>query len=120
MTVPLELPMAAFGTYHVVGQVGDTEVGAFELEWTTYPWGLFALNALALVLLAWGVRHRLAACVARRAAALALPGDADAVVDLAAADAWWAYRAGTGPRPVARCAAVVPAAARVRRRAAAR
>ena len=48
----------------------------------------------------WGVRRR----VLRRrkpGAALPAPGDgADAVVDLAAADAWWAYRAGTGPRPV--------------------
>ncbi len=48
VTVPLELPMAAFGTYQVVGQVGDSELGAFELEWTTYPWGLFALNVLGL------------------------------------------------------------------------
>ncbi|KQW53692.1 hypothetical protein ASC77_05345 [Nocardioides sp. Root1257] len=101
VTVPLELPMAAFGTYHVVGQVGDTEVGAFQVEWTTYPWGLFALNALALVLLALGVRHRMAERRRGQAAALAVPGDADAVVDTEAAVAWWAYRAGVGPRPSA-------------------
>ena len=56
VTVPLELPMAAFGTYHVVGQVGESALGAFDLEWTTFPWGLFALNMLGLVLIVWGVR----------------------------------------------------------------
>ncbi len=98
VTVPLELPMAAFGTYRVVGQVGETEVGAFEVEWTTYPWGLFALNVLALALLAWGIRTRLAQ--RRPAGAAALPGDADAVVDLAAADNWWTHgTAVVGPIP---------------------
>ena len=82
VTVPLELPMAAFGKYHVVGQVGDTELGAFELEWTTYPWGLFALNALALALLGWGVGTASCSAARRRAAALARTGDGDAVVDL--------------------------------------
>lgn len=107
VTVPLELPMAAFGDYHVVGQVGDTELGAFEVEWTTYPWGLFALNVLALALLGWGVRRRVMLRRKTAAAVLALPGDADAVVDLAAADAWWAYRSGTGPKPVHRVVAPV-------------
>lgn len=99
VTVPLELPMAAFGTYQVVGQVGETDNGGFQVEWTTYPWGLFALNALALALLAWGVRHRMLLRRPAGAGALAPAADGDAVVDLAAADAWWAYRAGTGPRP---------------------
>ncbi|WP_244932137.1 hypothetical protein [Nocardioides sp. W7] len=99
VTVPLELPMAAFGGYRVVGQVGDTDDGAFALKWSTYPWGLFALNAVALGLLGWGVQRRLGL---RRtpAAALDVPENGEAVVDLAAADAWWAYRNGTGPRPV--------------------
>ena len=97
VTVPLELPMAAFGNYRVVGQVGDTPAGAFEVEWKTYPWGLIGLNVLALLLLAWGIRSRL---VARRPTPFA-PGVAstDALIDLAAAEAWWTYRAG-GPRPV--------------------
>jgi len=111
VTVPLELPMAAFGDYHVVGQVGDTELGAFQVEWTTYPWGLFALNVLALALLGWGVRRRMVLRRKTSVAAAALTGEADAVVDLAAADAWWAYRAGTGPRPMARVAAPVPTGA---------
>ncbi|MBA2953593.1 hypothetical protein HZF07_07705 [Nocardioides sp. CGMCC 1.13656] len=99
VTVPVTLPMAAFGTYHVVGQVGETENGAFALEWTTFPWGLFALNALALTLLAVGVRHRLGLRRRARAAALGLPGG-ESVVDLSAADAWWRYRSGAGPKPV--------------------
>lgn len=98
VTVPLELPMAAFGEYRVIGQVGDTELGGFKLDWTTYPWGLFVLNALALGLLAWGLQRRFGR---RRTptAAMAAPADGDAVVDLDAADTWWAYRSGTGPRP---------------------
>lgn len=100
VTVPLELPMAAFGTYHVVGQVGETELGAFDLEWTTYPWGLIALNVLGLVLIVWGVRRRLdARHPAPYRPVVAASGD-DAVVDLAAATAWWAYRDGV-PRPLA-------------------
>lgn len=101
VTVPVTLPMAAFGTYHVVGQVGDTENGGFALEWTTYPWGLFALNALALTLLALGVRHRLDLRRKARAVALDVPGGGS-VVDLTAAAAWWSYRSGAGPKPVVR------------------
>ncbi|WP_243057085.1 hypothetical protein [Nocardioides sp. SR21] len=97
VTVPLELPMAAFGTYHVVGQVGDSETGSFDLEWTTYPWGLFALNALGAILIVWGVRRRLEAKrPAPYSPAIAATGD-DSVVDLAAAANWWAYRDGTLP-----------------------
>jgi hypothetical protein len=101
VSVPLELPMAAFGTYQVVGQIGDTDAGAFALEWSTYPWGLFALNAVALALLAWGVQRRLGLRRESNAAALDLPENGEAVVDLTAADAWWAYRNGTGTRPKA-------------------
>lgn len=101
VSVPLELPMAAFGAYKVVGQVGDTDAGAFALEWTTYPWGLFALNAVALALLAWGVQRRVGLRRESNAAALDLPENGEAVVDLTAADAWWAYRNGTGARPKA-------------------
>lgn len=101
VTVPVTLPMAAFGTYHVVGQVGETDNGSFTVEWTTYPWGLFALNALALTLLALGVRHRLELRRKAGAAVLDVPGG-ESVVDLGAADAWWSYRSGAGPKPVAR------------------
>lgn len=107
VSVPLELPMAAFGAYKVVGQVGDTDAGAFALEWTTYPWGLFALNAVALALLAWGVQRRVGLRRESNAAALDLPENGEAVVDLTAADAWWAYRNGTGARPKAPGATVV-------------
>lgn len=115
VSVPLELPIAAFGTYYVVGQVGDTDLGALDLEWTTYPWGLFALNALALALLAVGIRHRLG--TRRSPAPAATPAAADtaagdSVVDLTAAGAWWAYRAGSGPRPGGPAARPTPRPAR--------
>ena len=114
--IPIALPTAAFGTYHVRGGVGDAELTAFDLEWSSYPWGLFVLNALGLVLLGWGVRRRLAARgIALSAllpvAALSLPVGArrtpvadgplgDAVVDLAALEKWWDLRDG-GQRPPA-------------------
>lgn len=120
VTVPLELPMAAFGTYRVVGQVGeDATMGGFELEWTTYPWGLFVLNGLGALLLAWGIRHRLLAAKpaayrpAGAGAGLAA-GEGDAVVDLTAAESWWAYRArgGIPAAPSEAGAAAFAAAAR--------
>jgi hypothetical protein len=104
VTVPLELPMAAFGTYHVVGQVGEADLGAFDLEWTTYPYGLFALNALGLALIVWGVRRRLEARHPAPYRPVVAAAGEDSVVDLAAATAWWSYRDGTRHvpgRPVA-------------------
>ncbi|MQW76781.1 hypothetical protein GHK92_12935 [Nocardioides sp. dk4132] len=114
--IPIALPTAAFGTYHVRGGVGDAELTAFDLEWSSYPWGLFVLNALGLVLLGWGLRRRLAARgIALSAllplAALSLPVGArrtppadgplgDAVVDLVALEKWWDLRDG-GQRPPA-------------------
>ncbi|MGB0102347.1 MAG: hypothetical protein WBP61_18865 [Nocardioides sp.] len=100
VSVPLELPMASFGTYHVVGQVGDAEVGSFDLEWTTYPWGLFALNALGAALIVWGVRRRMEARKPAPYRPTVAAGAEDAVVDLTAAEAWWSHRDGTpGVRP---------------------
>ncbi|NPC97673.1 hypothetical protein [Nocardioides sp. zg-DK7169] len=114
--IPIALPTAAFGTYHVRGGVGDAELTSFDLEWSSYPWGLFVLNALGLVLLGWGVRRRLAArgialSALLPAAALSLPVMArrpapadgplgDAVVDLAALQKWWDLR-DNGQRPPA-------------------
>ncbi|KAA1420497.1 hypothetical protein FE697_016185 [Mumia zhuanghuii] len=62
----IELPFAAFGTYHVVGSIGEGPSGTqFETTWGAYPWGLVAINLLALLLLAWAVRRRIAARKAR-------------------------------------------------------
>ncbi len=114
--IPIALPTAAFGTYHVRGGVGDAELTSFDLEWSSYPWGLFVLNALGLLLLGWGVRRRLAArgvelSALLPAAMLSLPVGArrtpaadgplgDAVVDLVALEKWWDLRDG-GQRPPA-------------------
>lgn len=90
--INLELPMASFGTYQVVGQVvdqaGDTPPTAFSVRWDTYPWGLFAVNAAGLGLLVWGVQRR-------RTKAAPLPAGPEStevgasVVDLDALDKWW-------------------------------
>lgn len=53
------LPFAAWGTFHVIGAVGEGEVAApFATTWTTYPWGLFLVNLLLLFFLVWAIRHR--------------------------------------------------------------
>ncbi|MFD1827372.1 hypothetical protein [Mumia zhuanghuii] len=52
----VELPFAAFGTYHVVGSIGEGDLGTtFETTWGAYPWGLVALTVFAAVLLGLGV-----------------------------------------------------------------
>ena len=86
--ISVSLPMASFGTYQVVGQVGDAEATTFAVRWDTYPWGLIAVNALGVGLLAWGVTRR------RRQAAPIPAGPAGeemgaSVVDLSALDKWW-------------------------------
>lgn len=87
--VDVALPMASFGSYQVVGQVGDAESSRFSLEWQTYPWGLIALNLLGLALLAWGVWRRQQRRT-RPAPALGATDDQnDSVVDLTALDQWW-------------------------------
>lgn len=108
-TVPIELPMAAFGHYHVIGKVGDAAAGRFTVAWTTYPWGLFVLNAFALALLVLGIRHRvLSGRPAPYRPAPAAAGADDAVVDLSAAEAWWNHRVGARLEPLT--APMVPGA----------
>ncbi|CAM3259505.1 hypothetical protein NODU109028_07500 [Nocardioides dubius] len=98
--VPIALPVGAFGTYTVAGQIGEDELGRFSMEWQTYPWGLLALNGLGVLLVAWALRRRLIAAHAPAAAGVpialgasgagAADGGGDAVVDLAALEQWWA------------------------------
>lgn len=64
--IDVTLPFAAFGEYRVIGQVGVAEAGTFSTTWTSYPWGLVALNVLGALLLAWGIRRRLEARRRRR------------------------------------------------------
>ncbi len=59
VVVGVSLPFAAFGDYQVVGQVGEQSTGRYQVAWSSYPWGLVALNVLGLLLLAWGVTRRI-------------------------------------------------------------
>ena len=59
VVVGVSLPFAAFGDYQVVGQVGEQSTGRYQVAWSSYPWGLVALNLLGLLLLAWGVTRRI-------------------------------------------------------------
>ena len=59
VVVGVSLPFAAFGDYQVVGQVGEQSAGRYQVAWSSYPWGLVALNVLGLLLLAWGVTRRI-------------------------------------------------------------
>ena len=68
VTVDVTLPFAAFGDYRIVGQVGSSDAGTYSTTWSSYPWGLVALNVLGALLLAWGIRRRLDARRRRRLA----------------------------------------------------
>ncbi len=57
VAIPATLPIAAMGTYHVAGALPGLE--PFDVAVTHQPWGLFVLNALALVLVVLAVRWRL-------------------------------------------------------------
>lgn len=91
VSVDVALPMASFGTYQVVGQVGDSETNRFNLEWQTYPWGLIALNVMGIVLLVWGLRRR--HLTRNRPAPLVAQDDeaGASVIDLTALDQWWTH-----------------------------
>jgi hypothetical protein len=94
VSVPVELPPAALGAYHVAVQVGDSADGTFDVRWTSFPWGLLTLDAAGLVLLVVGAAPFLAERLPRRKPAIGLVGvgDAEAIVDLRAAERWWASR----------------------------
>ncbi|TYL46031.1 hypothetical protein FXB39_15075 [Nocardioides sp. BGMRC 2183] len=96
LEIPITLPLGAFGTYTITGQIGDSE--PFLVTWETYPWGLIGLNLLGLLLLAFATRRRV---VAKRPASLiaaAPPADGagraagaadEAVIDLETLERWW-------------------------------
>ena len=69
VSVQVGLPIAAFGDFQVVAQVGDDQATASSTTWSAYPWGLIALNVLGLALLLWGIWRRTTA--RRRAEAAA-------------------------------------------------
>lgn len=107
LTIPISLPAGAIGTYTVTGQLGTGDAGSFTVAWETYPWGLFGLNGLGILLIAFAIRRRIATPGPSRIAALvgtprtaAAPGlDAgEAVIDLAVLERWWALQAGDAIR----------------------
>jgi fluoride ion exporter CrcB/FEX len=57
LQVPIEMPLAAFGRY-VVG-VDVSGLGQARITFHAYPWGLFLINLLGLLLIAWGVVRRI-------------------------------------------------------------
>ncbi len=57
--LPVEMSLANIGPVYFVGQVGTTSAGTFRTSTQTLPWGLFALNLLALAIGVWGLRRRL-------------------------------------------------------------
>ncbi|MBW9208438.1 hypothetical protein KV102_16270 [Mumia sp. zg.B53] len=75
----VELPFAAFGTYHVVGSVGEGDLGTtFETTWGAYPWALIAFTIMCAALLALGIYVRLKAAQERRKARM--PGESAAAL----------------------------------------
>jgi hypothetical protein len=56
-TIPVELPLAAFGTYVVRADVSGLAPASVRHE--AYPWGLLLINALGLSLIVWGLLRRL-------------------------------------------------------------
>ncbi|UUP12637.1 hypothetical protein [Aeromicrobium wangtongii] len=108
LQIPIGLPAGAFGVYTISGQVGEGSSGAFSTTFETYPWGLFALNALGVLLIAFAIRRRIFAPAPSRVASLAGPppaagassGDGAAVIDLAVLERWWALQADGEGVPV--------------------
>ncbi|WP_300678065.1 hypothetical protein [Nocardioides sp.] len=95
VSVPVQLPSAALGTYRVVVQVGDAASGTFDLAWSSFPWGLLTLDAIGLALLIVGVVPWVAELLPKRTVRSVRPlalADGDAIVDLRAAERWWASR----------------------------
>jgi fluoride ion exporter CrcB/FEX len=56
LQVPVEIPLAAFGRY-VVG-VDVSGLAQARITFQAYPWGLFLINLLGLLLITWGVLRR--------------------------------------------------------------
>ncbi|WP_433382727.1 hypothetical protein ACQPZX_19535 [Actinoplanes sp. CA-142083] len=56
-TVPVDIPVFAFGKYVVTVDIGG--LAGVRVSYQAYPWGLFALNALGVLLIAAGVLIRI-------------------------------------------------------------
>ncbi|BBH71507.1 hypothetical protein ACTI_81920 [Actinoplanes sp. OR16] len=56
-TVPVELPLAAFGQYVVSADVSG--LAPVSVRHEAYPWGLLLINAAGIALIVWGLMRRL-------------------------------------------------------------
>ncbi|MFF5083773.1 hypothetical protein ACFY36_42555 [Actinoplanes sp. NPDC000266] len=54
--ITVAIPVAAFGRYGVSADVSG--LAEARVHHDAYPWGLFAVNAVGLLLIAWGLLHR--------------------------------------------------------------
>ncbi|WP_328477646.1 hypothetical protein OHA21_25030 [Actinoplanes sp. NBC_00393] len=70
-TVPVDIPLAAFGEYVISADVSGLAV--VRIGHRAYPWGLLLINLAGVLLIVWGVLRRL---TRRRALAYADPSQA--------------------------------------------
>ena len=73
ISIPFELDALSFGSYHVAGRVTGTSAPVrFQQETSTWPWGLFVVAVVVLLLMLRGMwkvlRRRIAARKARKRA----------------------------------------------------
>ncbi|MEU4562816.1 hypothetical protein AB0F72_30935 [Actinoplanes sp. NPDC023936] len=94
-TVPVELPLAAFGQYVVSADVSG--LAPVRVRHDAYPWGLILINALGVALIVWGLLRRLGR---RRALRDLDPADAllPAVVRLGSLGAYLVFDDAPGSR----------------------
>ncbi|MEU8243878.1 hypothetical protein AB0C07_36960 [Actinoplanes missouriensis] len=99
VTVPVELPIAAFGRYVVSADVSG--LAPVRVSHDAYPWGLMVINALGVALIVWGLVRRLGR---RRVLRDADPADAllPAVVRLGSLGAYLVFDDAPGSRRLRR------------------
>ncbi|GIE90277.1 hypothetical protein [Actinoplanes regularis] len=94
-TVPVDIPLFAFGRYVVTADVGG--LAGVRMTYNAYPWGLALINIAGALLITWGVLRRL---LRRRELRHANPGDAmlPAVVRLGGLGAYLVFDDAPGAR----------------------
>lgn len=56
-TVPVDIPLFAFGRYVVTADVSG--LAGVEMRYNAYPWGLVLINVAGVLLIVWGILRRL-------------------------------------------------------------
>ncbi|WP_436529387.1 LEA type 2 family protein [Actinoplanes sp. HUAS TT8] len=94
-TVPVDIPLFAFGRYVVTADVGG--LAGVRMRYNAYPWGLILINVAGVLLIAWGVLRRL---LRRRELRHVNPADAmlPAVVRLGGLGAYLVFDDAPGAR----------------------